>query len=100
MLDRIKDEFVQTLREYEAIYKSAVAFGLRKRLIYQADKEELEKNIYEIPAEVEDLENSIADLKNQIVEAREAGEEARTKLMATREEEIAEMKAANEGIKV
>jgi len=62
--------------------------------------EELEKNLYEYPLEVEELQTSNANLRKEVQDTRDAGAATRETLLARREEELAEMRETNEAVKV
>jgi dynein light intermediate chain len=45
LLLRVRDELQMTLRAYQTLYESSVAFGMRKALMAEQGKSELEKKV-------------------------------------------------------
>lgn len=47
LLLRVRDELQMTLRAYQTLYESSVAFGMRKALMAEQGKSELERKVRE-----------------------------------------------------
>jgi dynein light intermediate chain len=45
LLLRVRDELQMTLRAYQTLYESSVAFGMRKALMAEQGKSELERKV-------------------------------------------------------
>ena len=45
LLLRVRDELQMTLRAYQTLYESSVAFGMRKALMSEQGKSELERKV-------------------------------------------------------
>ena len=45
LLLRVRDELQMTLRAYQTLYESSVAFGMRKALMVEQGKSELERKV-------------------------------------------------------
>lgn len=51
LLLRVRDELQMTLRAYQTLYESSVAFGMRKALMAEQGKSELEKKVRFVSSE-------------------------------------------------
>ena len=59
LLLRVRDEARMTVSAYETLYESSIAYGIRKALMAEQCKTELD-------AEIKSLESTKLDLKQQI----------------------------------
>ncbi|KAF8065543.1 IDA4 [Scenedesmus sp. PABB004] len=72
LLLRVRDEMRMTIAAYQTLYESSIAFGMRKALLTEAGKGELE-------AQVVQMEGSIKDLERQARRAAPRGRRARAR---------------------
>lgn len=50
LLLRVRDELQMTLRAYQTLYESSVAFGMRKALMAEQGKSDLERKVRRLPS--------------------------------------------------
>ena len=62
LLLRVRDEIRMTIAAYQTLYESSIAFGMRKALMAEYKKTELESKVKQLEAEREELSNQVADL--------------------------------------
>ncbi|XP_065898315.1 33 kDa inner dynein arm light chain, axonemal-like isoform X2 [Dysidea avara] len=74
LLLRVRDEIRMTISAYQTLYESSVAFGMRKALMAEQGKSDMEELIKNLEAEKKDLEKQVMDLKAKCdnIEKREA----------------------------
>eukprot|EP01035_Chromulina_nebulosa_P019612 gene19612-25519_t len=85
LLLRVRDEARMTQAAYETLYESAIAYGIRKTLIAEHKKNELDNKIKSLSLVNKDLLNQVENLKKTIetttakaMERRELEEKAHT----------------------
>lgn len=99
LLLRIRDEIRMTIAAYQTLYESSVAFGMRKALMAEQGKSDMEKKINELGVEKAELERQIMELKNKCdaIEKREA--EKRQLEEKKHNEEVQALKKTNQQLK-
>jgi len=72
LLMRVRDELKMTIAAYQTLYKSAVAFGMRKQIQAEKGKKSLEDNIAELERRKKELTERKSELENKkkAIEAR------------------------------
>jgi len=100
LLLRVRDEIRMSLAAYQTLYESSIAFGMRKALLSEQGKIDMEKKLNERNEEKKQLDATIQELKNkcEAVEKREA--EKRSMDERKHAEEIAFLKKTNLQLKV
>ena len=80
---RVRDEARMTISAYETLYESSIAYGIRKALMAEQKKIELDSKIKQVSAGNKDLQGQVDNLKRTIestiaraAEKREADEKA------------------------
>lgn len=83
LLLRVRDEARMTISAYETLYESSIAYGVRKALVAEQKKIDLETKIKELSSNKRDLQQQVENLKatieqtmNRAREKREAEEKA------------------------
>jgi len=73
LLLRVRDEIRTSIAAYKTLYESSVAFGMRKALHAEQEKEDMRLNINKLERDKEELERQVADLqaKCEAIEKRE-----------------------------
>lgn len=56
---RVRDEIRMTIQAYQTLYESSVAFGMRKALMAEQGKSDMEQLIKNLEAEKKDLEKQV-----------------------------------------
>ena len=67
---RVRDEIRMTIAAYQTLYESSIAFGMRKALMAEQGKVDLEQQILQLKSEKKDLETQV-----MCEEGREGGRE-------------------------
>merc|ERR1719231_785958 len=75
LLLRVRDEIRITIAAYQTLYESSIAFGMRKALMAEQGKADMEARIKQLEAEKKDLERQVQELKAkaEAIEKREGG---------------------------
>ena len=87
LLLRVRDEIRMTIAAYQTLYESSIAFGMRKALMAEQRKAELESQIKTLEAETKDQERQVQELRKKCdaIEKREADRRAASRVTAARE---------------
>ncbi|CAM9948959.1 unnamed protein product, partial [Sphacelaria rigidula] len=74
LLLRVRDEIHMTIAAYQTMYESSIAFGMRKALIAEQRKAEMEAKIRQLQEDKGDLERQVMELtsKCEQIKPREA----------------------------
>jgi dynein light intermediate chain len=78
LLLRVRDEIRMTIAAYQTLYESSIAFGMRKALMAEYRKTELEGKVKQLEAEREDLTKQVADLTERCEDIAKKEVERRT----------------------
>ncbi len=89
-----------TLAAYRSLYESSTAYGMRKALMAESGKSDLESKINEIANEKEELDLATVDLQTKMEEMERKFAEQRENEEKKHGEEIQFLKRANQQIKV
>lgn len=99
LLLRVRDEARMRISAFETLYESSIAYGIRKALMAEQKKTELDAKITEVKATQQDLRSQVENLKKSIentqvraLEKREAEEKAHA-------EEVERIQKTNEQLK-
>lgn len=83
LLLRVRDEARMTISAYETLYESSIAYGIRKALMAEQKRTELDQKLRQLALNKRDLQNQVESLKRTIEstltrssERREAEEKA------------------------
>lgn len=68
LLNRVRGELRQLIKYHRRLYESSAAFGVRKMLLYEADKEARHNACKELTAANADLQQQIEAAKQQLAE--------------------------------
>lgn len=100
LLLRVRDEIRMTIAAYQTLYESSVAFGMRKSLMSEQGKADMEENIEQLEKDKRELEQQVMELKNKCdaVEKRET--EKRQLEEKKHQEELQALKKTNQQLKV
>ncbi|KAL4657571.1 axonemal dynein light intermediate polypeptide 1-like [Arapaima gigas] len=99
LLHRVRDEIVMTIATYQTLYESSVAFGMRKALMSEQGKFDMEKKIADLEREKKELERQVNEQKAKCdaTEKREA--ERRQAEEKKHTEEVQFLKRTNQQLK-
>merc|ERR1712100_276322 len=62
LLLRVRDEIRMTIAAYQTLYESSIAFGMRKALMAEQRKAEMEAKIKHLETDKKDLERQVKEL--------------------------------------
>ena len=99
LLLRVRDEIRMTIAAYQTLYESSIAFGMRKALMAEHRKAEMQNKVKLLEGEKEDLERQVAELTERCKLIKEREEERRKADAAKHEEEVTKYKKINEQLK-
>merc|ERR1711862_847528 len=99
LLMRVRDELKMTIQAYQTLYKSAVAFGMRKQIQAEQGKKELEDRIGSLEARKKDLEDKKIENENKKKTIERRIEERRNQEMLQRNLEIDFLNYQNEHLR-
>ena len=66
LLVRVRDEIKMTIHAYQTLYESSIAYGMRKALMAEYHKNEMQQRITDLTKECKDNETEIAMLQAKI----------------------------------
>ncbi|CAL8353597.1 unnamed protein product [Arctogadus glacialis] len=99
LLLRIRNEIRMTVAAYQTLYESSMAFGVRKALLAEQGKSDMETRLRELELEKQDLEHQLSEQKARC----EAVEKRELEIRQTEErkhgEEIQFLKRTNQQLK-
>lgn len=99
LLLRVRDEIRMTIAAYQTLYESSIAFGMRKALMAEQKKNEMENTINTLTGDNADLERQVNELTNRIDVIQKKEAERRTVDEAAFAEEVDHLKKMNENFK-
>ena len=89
-----------TIAAYQTLYESSVAFGMRKALMAEQGKSDMEKKVNELEEDKRDLERQVNELKAKIDQIEKRNAEQRASEEKKHSEDIAFYKKTNQQLKV
>ena len=99
LLVRVRDELRMTTEAYQALYESAIAYGMRKALLAEQKKNEMNSDIAKLEKECTELQTSVDELETNIENIEKTFVETRESLENKHKEVVKEAKAQNQGLK-
>ena len=99
LLLRVRDEIRMTIAAYQTLYESSVAFGMRKALMAEQGKADMEKKVTELEEDKRDLERQVNELKAKIDQIEKRNAEQRAAEEKKHTEDIAFYKKTNQQLK-
>jgi dynein light intermediate chain len=99
LLLRVRDEARMTISAYETLYESSIAYGVRKALIAEQKKIDLDAKIKELAATKRDLQQQVENLKNTTEMTQHRAMEKREQEEKSHAEEVERLTRTNEQLK-
>mmetsp|Transcript_57313 Transcript_57313/g.98736 ORF Transcript_57313/g.98736 Transcript_57313/m.98736 type:complete len:240 (+) Transcript_57313:59-778(+) len=99
LLLRVRDEARMTVKAYQTLYESSIAFGMRKALMAEYKRSEMETAANRLTQEKQDLENQAANLTSKCEALLAAEATRRAADEARHTEDIERLKGANTQLK-
>jgi len=95
LLLRVRDEARMTVKAYQTLYESSIAFGIRKALMAEYKRSEMEASAAKLKAETSDLAKQVAALTRQCEDLVAVEAERRAADEAKHAEEVEKLKNTN-----
>lgn len=99
LLLRVRDEARMTIAAYETLYESSIAYGVRKALVAEQKKIDLDSKLKELHASKRDLHQQVENLKGSIDLTLARAKEKRENEEKTHGEEVERLMRTNEQLK-
>uniref|UniRef100_A0A7S2XZP0 Inner dynein arm light chain, axonemal n=1 Tax=Fibrocapsa japonica TaxID=94617 RepID=A0A7S2XZP0_9STRA len=99
LLLRVRDEIHMTIAAYQTLYESSIAFGMRKALMAEQKKAEMDAKIRQLETENDELDQQIGELSARIEMVKRKEEERREQDERGHAEEVDNLKKTNEQLK-
>jgi dynein light intermediate chain, axonemal len=68
LLVRVRDEIKMTIQAYQSLYESSIAYGMRKALMSEQKKNEMQTNITQLRQACDELENEVTRQDQEIID--------------------------------
>mmetsp|Transcript_37994 Transcript_37994/g.49192 ORF Transcript_37994/g.49192 Transcript_37994/m.49192 type:complete len:232 (-) Transcript_37994:329-1024(-) len=99
LLLRVRDEARMTVAAYQTLYESSIAFGMRKALMAEYRRAEMEANASKLRTDNDDLNRQVSDLRNRCEELLKVEAERRAADEAKHTEDVEKLKNVNAQLK-
>ena len=99
LLLRVRDEARMTISAYEALYESTIAYGIRKALMAEQQKTELEAKINELNGTKRELNEQVENLKKTIDSTISRASEKRNAEEKAHADEVERIQKTNEQLR-
>merc|ERR1711865_203512 len=99
LLLRVRDEIRMTIAAYQTLYESSIAFGMRKALMAEQRKAEMEAKIKHLETDKKDLERQVQELVNRCDAIEKREQERRAADEKKHAEEVDFLKKTNDQLK-
>lgn len=99
LLLRVRDEIRMTISAYQTLYESSVAFGMRKALLAEQGKADMQRKLSELEQDKKDLEKQVNDLKVKCEQIEKRAQEQRQIEEKKHQEEMNFLKKNNQQLK-
>eukprot|EP01041_Mallomonas_annulata_P003864 gene3864-7714_t len=99
LLLRVRDELRMTVAAYETLYESSIAYGIRKALMAEQKKTELDGKIKLLQSVKRELQQQVENLKKTIDSTQARAAERRDQEEKTHMEEVERIQKTNEQLK-
>ncbi|CAM9153321.1 unnamed protein product [Ectocarpus fasciculatus] len=99
LLLRVRDEIHMTIAAYQTMYESSIAFGIRKALIAEQRKAEMEAKIRQLQEDKADLERQVTELSAKCEQVKPREAERRAADEKKHSAEVDQLKRTNEQLK-
>ena len=88
LLVRVRDEIKMTIQAYQTLYESSIAYGMRKALMAEQKKNEMQTNITQLRQGCDELENEVQRLDQSIIDLVKKDEEDRQREQKAHEDQV------------
>ena len=88
-----------TIQAYQTLYESSIAYGMRKALMAEQKKNEMQTNITQLRQACEESENEVTRLEQELVDIVAKDEEDNKREQKAHEDQVDYLKALNQDYK-
>eukprot|EP00826_Nyctotherus_ovalis_P017651 TRINITY_DN1520_c0_g2_i4.p1 TRINITY_DN1520_c0_g2~~TRINITY_DN1520_c0_g2_i4.p1 ORF type:complete len:110 (-),score=55.39 TRINITY_DN1520_c0_g2_i4:137-466(-) len=88
-----------TVEAYQSLYESSIAYGMRKALLAEQRRNDLETEMQDLENECSELQQSVSGLEGSIVDIEKEFAETKENLAHKHEEIVKEGKLRNKALK-
>eukprot|EP01105_Mastigella_eilhardi_P007508 TRINITY_DN18946_c0_g1_i1.p1 TRINITY_DN18946_c0_g1~~TRINITY_DN18946_c0_g1_i1.p1 ORF type:complete len:314 (+),score=94.91 TRINITY_DN18946_c0_g1_i1:29-943(+) len=99
LLTHVRNELNMTLKSYQTLYESSIAFGLRKALDAEQGRADLEAKLVALDAEKKNLERQVSELKTKCESVEKRETEWRSHEEKKHADEVSFLKRTNAQLK-
>lgn len=99
LLLRVRDEIQMTIAAYQTLYESSIAFGMRKALMTEQGKVDLQQQIEQLESERRELEHQVMELHNKCDTVEKTEAEKRQLSEKKHQEELQALRKTNQQLK-
>ena len=100
LLLRVRDEARMTIAAYETLYESSIAYGIRKALMAEQKRSDLNAENMQLAVIRKDLQKEVDALKQQIVESQAKAQERRDAEEKLHNDDVERIQRTNDQLKV
>jgi dynein light intermediate chain, axonemal len=99
LLLRVRDEARMTIAAYETLYESSIAYGIRKALMAEQKRSDLNAELMQLAVVRKDLSNQAAELRQNIENTQAAAEDRRNAEEKQHNEDVERIQRTNDQLK-
>jgi dynein light intermediate chain len=99
LLLRVRDEIRMTVSAYQTLYESSIAFGMRKALMAEQRKADLEARIKQLQLENDDLQKQVNNITQKCIAIENREAERRAADNQKHQDTVSFLKKANNSLK-
>ena len=88
-----------TIQAYQSLYESSIAYGMRKALMAEQKKNEMQTNITQLRQACDELESEVSRLEQETIDIVKKDKEERDKDQKAHEDQVEYLKALNQDYK-
>jgi dynein light intermediate chain len=99
LLVRVRDEIKMTIQAYQTLYESSIAYGMRKALMAEQRKNEMQSNIKHLEDTCDELNHEVDRLHQEIDDIVKRDKEDCQREQKAHEDSVEYLKALNQDYK-
>ncbi len=99
LLLRVRDEARMTIAAYETLYESSIAYGIRKALMAEQKRSDLNAELMQLAVQRKELQMQSDDLKRNIANLQAAAQERREAEEKVHNEDVERIQRTNDQLK-
>lgn len=99
LLLRVRDEARLAIAAYETLYESSIAYGIRKALMAEQRRSDLNAELMQLAMERKDLQNQADELRKNIADTQQAAADKREAEEKQHNEDVERIQRTNDQLK-